>query len=146
MRESNARVPFLTSLYPAMSTKLTKKQKKAAAFRGKKGGGREDPQDVPIMDDPDVDDGFGQKAINAVTERPTTSKEPSVTTPNKKRKREDDSTETNELSSKKAKPSATIEDDADAKEKRQSAPRYILFVGTWILISLEASLTNQKEI
>jgi hypothetical protein len=114
-----------------MSTKLTKKQKKAAAFRGKKGGGREEPQDVPIMDDPALDDGFGQNAVEPLKVNATKPGEVSTAVPSKKRKREEDILESHELASKKVKLPVTNEEGSPkSNEKKQStAPRYILFVG-----------------
>jgi hypothetical protein len=128
-----------------MSTKLTKKQKKAAAFRGKKGGGREEPQDVPTMDDPAGDDGFGQNSVEPLKVNAAKPSEASTVIPSKKRKREDDILESHERASKKVKLPVTNEKGGlQSKEKKQSAaPRYILFVGTHYF-GLRRGYSNQS--
>lgn len=113
-----------------MSTKLTKKQKKAAQFKKRKGGkALDNVLDVPILDNPDADDGFGQDpeaAIMAGTSKPVQSK---------KRKREEENDEEDTVSKKKVKPSEeTVEDEEKPKVKKPKAPpKYILFVGMRLL-------------
>lgn len=127
-----------------MSTKLTKKQKKAAAFRGKKGGGREGPQDVPIMDDPAVDDGFGQNAVEPRKVNAPKPGEVSTAVSSKKRKREDDIMESHELPSKRVKLPDTHE-EGSSKQKQSAAPKYILFVGMHNSDYIKAILISPRK-
>jgi hypothetical protein len=113
-----------------MSTKLTKKQKKAAAFRRRGGKGLEDVLDVPIMDDPEADDGFGEETTAAIV--PLEEFKPVQT---KKRKRDDESALEDALSRKKVKPSKEELDEVQEPKakKPKAAPKYILFVGKELL-------------
>jgi nucleolar protein 6 len=131
-----------------MSTKLTKKQKKAAAFRGKKGGGgREETQDVPIIDDPEADDGFGQEAVESLKADAAKPTGASAAVRNKKRKREDDTVENNELPIKKVKLHVANEGGSPKpKDKKQTAaPRYILFVGACFSIGTKIVLIGPRK-
>lgn len=111
--------------------KLTKKQQKAAAFRGKKGRAREEPQDVPVMEDLEMDDGFGQDAISVLPPKKATKpKENPSESPSKKRKREGDVIGTMNPPNKRVKLPAESTDVVKPKEKKQNTgPKYILFVG-----------------
>jgi len=122
-------------LDPPMSTRLTKKQKKAATFRGKKKEDREIPQDVPLMDDPTVDDGFGEVEIPP----PRRSNEKPAADTSKKRKREDDPAEQEKHPNKKVHlDNGRQEESSRPKHKKQSAaPRYILFVGVYASVSFQ---------
>ena len=136
-------------LFSAMTTvKLTKKQQKAAAFRGKKGRGREDPQDVPIMDDLAADDGFGPIVVEPLKAKAVKPEELPSKSPRKKRKRDEDVSATNDLPNKRIKGAATSEDTKNAKpkEKKQAAdPKYILFVGKCTLVRTKVILTRRRE-
>ncbi|KIM31981.1 hypothetical protein M408DRAFT_241714 [Serendipita vermifera MAFF 305830] len=114
------------------TVKLTKKQQKAAAFRGKKGNSRAEPQDVPLVDELGVDDGVDQDGIEPpVSNAVKTAQVPSENK-SKKRKREEDVTGSEPPSNKRVKLPATVEDAQSTKPKEQkqkTVPKYILFVG-----------------
>jgi hypothetical protein len=99
--------------------KLTKKQKKAIAFRERKGKGSGIPLDIPEIDRPDVSD---LPVIES--------------TPQNKRKR-DDSDLLTEPSTKRARKDEGTTPSAGKPEKKKQ--RYILFVGGSSVYPLDES-------
>ncbi|KAG8868076.1 hypothetical protein FS842_006565 [Serendipita sp. 407] len=114
-----------------MSTNLSKKQKKATAFKHRKSKGYEEPQDVPLLDDPEADDGPGLVDI-PLSHSPSGKEEKRDSTPNNKRKRDFNLTLDEDSSSRKRQKVSEHEAKNTEKpsgEKRHAAPKYILFVG-----------------
>ncbi|CAG7853949.1 SubName: Full=Related to NOP6-protein with possible role in rRNA processing {ECO:0000313/EMBL:CCA67151.1} [Serendipita indica DSM 11827] len=108
------------------TTKLTKKQRKAAAFRSRKSKGGDEPLDLPALDDPEVD--LNAEQMADVLPQPTTgAKTTRSRGENKKRKREhDEDTEMESLSPKRLK---TDEGEKLNTKRTRAPPKYILFVG-----------------
>ncbi|KAG8822287.1 hypothetical protein FRC19_006264 [Serendipita sp. 401] len=114
-----------------MSTNLSKKQKKATAFKHRKSKGYEEPQDVPLLDDPEADDGSGLVDI-PLSHSPSGKEEKKDSTPNNKRKRDFDLTLDEDSSSRKRQKVSEHEaknTEKSSGEKKHAAPKYILFVG-----------------
>ena len=133
------------TLHPtAMSTKLTKKQKKAAAFKDRKGKGRDEPLDLPALDDAaeeDQDaDNLDKESVAAVPKPTTRTKDATIKNESKKRKREDDDVEMDPVSTPKR---PKIDEGENASTKKPNAPsRYIIFVGKYSFTSLRMCLTR----
>ncbi|KAG8833669.1 hypothetical protein FRC17_010273 [Serendipita sp. 399] len=114
-----------------MSANPTKKQKKATAFKNKKSKGRDEPQDVPLLDDPEADDGFGVLEDHLPRSSSMNEGKGSDKT-SKKRKREDDAViEEGPSPQKRQKATENAANEGEKpKETKQHAPaKYILFVG-----------------
>lgn len=109
-----------------MPTKLTKKQKKAAAFRKRGGKGSDNVLDVPLMDELE----------DTKDEQDATLTAPLLASQSiRKRKREEE--EIDEQSSRKkskiqANTVTTGSEQSQAKRPKVS-PRYILFVGEFYM-------------
>jgi nucleolar protein 6 len=138
-----------------MTEKLTKKQKKGLAFRQKKGKGKQQVdeelgRDVPVSENQDVQEIEHEQQPQASDEgrQPPQTDEPAKKTTSKKRKR-DETVEKTEKESveqkrpKRRKSAKAVGDGAanteagssvqESGDKKKSAQRLILFVGTCIL-------------
>jgi nucleolar protein 6 len=116
-----------------MSAKLTKKQKKAVAFRDRKRKGETDNLDVPLLDDPGIDDGFGFSEETLTIKEPFMN-EQSTKENHKKRKREEEPNLNGDEPPKKAKKLENGERQPSAvtgplTKKKDLAKKYILFIG-----------------
>jgi hypothetical protein len=115
-----------------MSAKLTKKQKKTVAFRDRKRKGESDNLDVPLLDDPKIDDGFGFSEEALTTKEPLSNGKSTKENP-KKRKREEEPNLNEDQPSKKAKKMENGERQSSATTgpltKKDLAKKYILFIG-----------------
>lgn len=125
--------------------RLTKKEKKLQAHKQRKGKGREEPLDVPILDNgADAED----QRIATSAKVSSSAAEPSK----RAKKRTRDEMESGAVtlaaklpkasSSKKVKPKPPSEDEEDSGseseetkdlKKKASSPKYILFVGAFRL-------------
>ncbi|PVG00935.1 hypothetical protein CPB86DRAFT_154736 [Serendipita vermifera] len=116
-----------------MSTKLTKKQKKAAAFRDRNKKGQLNNLDVPLLDDPDINDGFGFPEETPLAEGVSSAGQKAKKEASKKRKREEDTNSDEEGPARKAKKTENGEKrpstEVESQKKNHSARKYILFVG-----------------
>lgn len=119
------------------SQKLTKKQKKALAFRERKGkkAAATNLDDVNDLPQPDL----------VLDDETPTSNEKSSVPPPKKRKREGDEGPAQDSKKKKKtdEPSAVVTVDDKAKAKAKKKQRFILFVGMCATFLLVAVVTKK---
>src|SRR5271154_3000429 len=102
--------------------KLSKRKKKALAFRGKKVSKEDDDEEanaVPVEDTPQETSWLGNDIVKSTTEK------------SKKRKRTDNEPAKNTTPSKKTKPPSKSKSTSskEPQAKKPAAKRYLLFIG-----------------